>query len=502
MTIDTASPVTPRAGTAPRAQPQPWLLWGMSIVVAALGSWLLYDELPGINWTLWTLSASAGFVFCARARARAVGVERATLLTLACALAAGAAMTGMPLLQALIALCIMVLAALVVISSQEPLARRSVPKLAATPLVATAEIIAECWHRTSEAATTLHAERSLAVVRGSLLAAPIVLVFFLLLSGADPTLADWRTAAVSTLSSLEFVPQMLFFIVLGIAALGAYGIAARYPTQSADVIDRAEPRASVLADTERLIVLGSVAALFALFLVLQLSYLFGNAGGRAGSGVTFAAAAHRGFIELTLTAALSAVLIIALDRFAKRGDRENLVKYGALVLIAESIPMLLSANSRITHYEAAYGYTLLRLYVHVYIAVVCIAMILLARQTLRSIDFSQLLRQLAMTAMVALAVMAFWNHAAWIVDKNVGRYAALGQLDANYLRSLTTEMPDGVPQLVASLPQLAPGDALVLRQHLLQQRGSYGEQQPRWYAWHLRRAQANDALQRLAKSSL
>jgi len=505
MHPDTLDQATSHADASLHARPRLWLLWGMSVASAGIGTWLLYDELPGINWTLWTLTASLGFVFWARTDTRPLGAERATLLALACCLAAGAAMTGMSLLQVAIALCILMLAALVILASDTPLADESPANLTLAPLAAAAEIVTECTLRASEAATSLRAEQSLPALRGSILAAPIVIAFFLLLSAADPTLANWRTSAWSTLSSLSFVPPVLLFIILGTATLGAFGIAARRSAELDDTITHVdEPQVGVLGATERLIVLGSVAVLFAVFLILQLSYLFDNSGSRAGSGLTFADAAHRGFIELTLTATLTAVLVIALDRFALRSARENVVKYCALVLLAESLPMLLSANSRISHYEAAYGYSLLRLYVHVYIAIVGVAMLLLARQTLSSIDLGRLVQHLAITATIAIAVLSFWNHAAWIVEKNVDRYVAERKLDVMHLTRVAAAGPDAIPQLVTSLPRLAPADAAFLRRYLSEHDPSSAldEHQPRWYRWNLRRTRANDALQRLAEQEL
>jgi len=36
------------------------LLWPTAATIAAFGSWMLFDALPGINWVLWTGAAAAG----------------------------------------------------------------------------------------------------------------------------------------------------------------------------------------------------------------------------------------------------------------------------------------------------------------------------------------------------------------------------------------------------------------------------------------------------------
>jgi hypothetical protein len=433
------------------------------------------------------------------------------LLSLACVLAAGAAFTGAVLLHLAILGSMALLLSLAILAARRPLAQEAPSAKLFAPLLSAVEIAEEGKLHCAEVIGVLGARRSFPAVRGGLIAAPIVAAFFLLLSAADPTLAQWRDAVWSTLSSLSFVPQAVFFLVVGAAVLGAYRIASRTRAEAAAVTGKAEVvERSVFGATERLIVLGAVAALFAVFLVLQLSYLFGNSGARAGSGMTFADAAHRGFIELTLTATLTAALIIVLDRFAARGNREHLVRYCALLLLVESLPMLLSANSRIAHYETAYGYTLLRLYVHVYIALICVGTLLLARQVLRYIELWQLLQQMVISCMLALAVLCFWNHSAWIVIRNVDRYAVTRSMDLDYLEWLATRSPDPIPQLVASLSKLRADDAVRLRA-LLYRLWSAEESQlsgarildfrePYWYRWNLRRAQARRSLEALVAS--
>lgn len=45
---------------------QPTLLWATAATIAAFGSWMLFDALPGINWVLWTGAAAAGLLLFAR----------------------------------------------------------------------------------------------------------------------------------------------------------------------------------------------------------------------------------------------------------------------------------------------------------------------------------------------------------------------------------------------------------------------------------------------------
>ena len=127
------------------------------------------------------------------------------------------------------------------------------------------------------------AERSQGWMRGALLALPVVVVFGLLLANADPVFATLRRSLEEVLSRWDFLPRLVFFGVLFVASLGAGGLALRGSSASSPVSTPSS--CACLGRTERLVVLGAVAGLFAVFLLLQLTYLFGNAPAVAGSGI-------------------------------------------------------------------------------------------------------------------------------------------------------------------------------------------------------------------------
>ena len=141
---------------------------------------------------------------------------------------------------------------------------------------------------------------------------------------------------------------------------------------------------------ERLIVLVSVVTLFSIFFVLQISRLFGNSGGLAGSGITYAQAAHEGFGELTIAASLCATLLIGLAAGSIGGVRSRTERALSAVLILQAQLLLLSAYHRLEIYEDVYGFTELRLYVQCYTGVVFVALGQLALEILGDLTFDAL----------------------------------------------------------------------------------------------------------------
>jgi hypothetical protein len=293
-----------------------------------------------------------------------------------------------------------------------------------------------------------------------------------------------------------FLPRLIFFGVMGGIALGAYGTALRTAGPGRELLRIGVP-APRLGDTERLMIITGVASIFALFLVLQLSYLFGNAPAVQGSGVTYAEYARRGFGELTVAATLATLLIVGLDQLARRGARERRIRVVALVLIALVQLLLDSAWHRVALYEDAYGFTASRLYAKVYMAVVTLALLALAYEVWGTVDVKRLVRRVALLGVAALLVLVYWNHEGWIARRNVARFAESGKVDVRYLaRGLGM---NAVPEVVHALPQLSPESATSLRACLrLHYAGKVQPSARHWYEWNSRRERALAALRSAA----
>jgi hypothetical protein len=473
-------------------------LWLTAIGLAALGTWLLFAAAPGINCLLVVVAVSAGHLALTRAQSR----RRDGLpLALAVGLAGGAALTSNGAFHFWIGVGIVVqFAVLTLLDAGVPARSLGPLRVALAPFRAAFLMVREFAHRIgTDTPALLRDERNARTLRGIGLALPVVVLFFLILAGADPTFAAWQDAFGDVLSDFQAPGRLVFFAALSILLLGFYGVALRGPNPRAAGAQR--PPHAALSDTERFIVLGSILALFVLFLGLQASYLFGNPGARRGSGLTFAEALHRGFVEITIVVTLSAWLIIALDRYAIRGDRERRLRVVQLLLVAACLLLLVSAYHRLVSYQAAYGYTAFRIYVGIYVAAAALALALLAREICTNIDLPRLTRRVMIVAVLALCAPVYWNSAAWVVRRNLARSETTGQLDVAYLaRGLSA---DAVPAAVEALPRLPADQAAFLVKSLMERHAHLvgpARERAQWYEWNLRREAAQRALTELASN--
>ena len=470
-------------------QDQPRLLRATAAAVAGFGTWMLYDALPGLNWVLWTGAAAAGLLVYSRPR------RQQALLIVAGApvvIAGAAAVTASPPLRALICLAVMFFLAMAMLLTAGLSPQAITARFAATaPLVALKTAAVQTLRHGVEATQLIRSTRARAWVRGLVITVPVLVAFALLLAGADPVFAGWRDAVGDLLASWEFVPRVGFFLVLLVIVLGAYGYASLAPGGSPAIEAKAPGR--WLGSTERLILLAGVAALFWLFLAVQVGYFFGNLPRIPASGITFAEYARRGFGELSVVASASALLILVSERYGQDDGRRRTLLLLTLAVVAAVLLLLGSAFRRVWLYEAAYGFTTARLYAQVYMAAVAVGLALLALEVVGEFDAGRLFRRAAAAVTILFVALIYWNHEAWIARRNMDRFAGTGQLDVAYLTKGLS--PDAIPAIAERLPSLPEPMRSDIRRAVREQYAKRTENRPRtWFEWNLASSRAQQAL--------
>ncbi|NOT09443.1 MAG: DUF4173 domain-containing protein [Gemmatimonadales bacterium] len=483
---ETSEDTSPASG-AEKGEPR--LLWATAAAVAGFGTWLLFDALPGINWVLWTGAAVAGLLLFSRSRGEP---SRSVLIVggAPIAIAGAAAVTASPGLSALICLAIVFFLALLMLLTAGLSPRSITARFAATaPLVALKTAAVQATRRGIEATQLIRSTRARAWVRGLAITLPVLAGFALLLAGADPVFAAWRDAVEVLLG--EFVARMVFFVALLVVVLGAYGYAALESASSRTVEGKAPDR--WLGSTERLMLLAGVAALFWLFLAVQLGYLFGNLPRIPASGMTFAEYARRGFGELSIVASASALLIVVSERYGNDDGRAGTLRLLTFAVIAAVMLLLGSAFRRVWLYEEAYGFTTARLYAQVYMCAVAAGLVMLSLEVATDFDAGRLFRRATAAATIIFIALIYWNHEAWIARRNMDRFTNTGKLDVAYL---TQELsPDAIPAIAERLPSLPEPMRSELHRAVRERSAARNDgRQRRWFEWNLAGSRARQAL--------
>ena len=343
------------------------------------------------------------------------------------------------------------------------------------------------------------ASRVWPVVRGILIALPIVAIFASLLSSADLVFGQ-RLEEFIELFNLENLPEYIFRLVyILIFAYALAGVYLHAATQSKDekLVGEEKPVVpSFLGFTEAAIVLGSVATLFAIFVFIQFQYFFGGQNNIQIDGYTYSEYARRGFGELVTVAFFSLLLILSASGITRREmiTQRRVFSGLGIGIVALVLVMLVSAFQRLVLYETAYGFSRLRTYTHVFI--LWLALLLVAVVVL---EILQRERAFALAAVIAslgfVLSLGIMNVDGFIVQQNVERTLRGEDFDASYLMELSA---DGVPALAAayqtqSLPAIVKeGVGAALACYVYRQTRE-SDPMP-WQSLHLSRANATRIL--------
>lgn len=284
------------------------------------------------------------------------------------------------------------------------------------------------------------------ILKGIFLAVPFLSVFLLLFSSADLVFHKY----VSDLISFDVNPEIIFrlFLVLALTIfyIGAYGYA--FEEKENQVITK--PRVYRLEKLESAVLLGLINLLFFVFILFQLTYLFGGEANISLQGFTYAEYARRGFFELIAVAAISLLLLLGVEKYVAKKETAHFREFKILgtALVIQVGLIMASALRRLSLYEQAYGFTVLRLYSHVFIIFLAVAFGFLLYKIHKNQEEKNFAYHVFLSLIFFLAAMNFLNPEAFVARRNLERFYQTGDLDVSYLSSLSS---DALPQTIKVL---------------------------------------------------
>ncbi|MFL5614479.1 MAG: DUF4153 domain-containing protein [Gemmatimonadaceae bacterium] len=220
--------------------------------------------------------------------------------------------------------------------------------------------------RESELGSEMSSRRGRATLalRAVVLAAPVILVFGLLLGSADPMFGALVAIPPidlgNAMSHLMLTAFASWFIAGGLR--GAFGEGRRAsPSRFGSMF--------ALGTLDVTAILGSIVALFGIFLGVQVGWLFGGERlVRSTTGLSYAEYARHGFFELVWVTLLLLPVLLGTRAFIRDGDekavrRHRMLATPLLVLVAG---VMASAMGRMALYVHYYGPSVDRLYASVF----------------------------------------------------------------------------------------------------------------------------------------
>jgi hypothetical protein len=260
--------------------------------------------------------------------------------------------------------------------------------------------------------------RAKSVVRATLIALPLLLVFGVLLGSADPVFG-----ALFKLPNIDLGTVMSHLLLAGFFTWVVGGW-----LYGAVLNDKPSPRLTdgmpiTLGSLDITIVLGALVALFGLFVGVQIGWLFGGERlVRATTGLGYAQYARHGFFELVWVSLLVLPVLLA-SRSALRDEDATAVRRHRLLsvpIVALVGGIMVSAFGRMALYVHYYGLSMDRLFATVFMCWLAIVFAWFGLTVLRGRprDFAA---GMTITGFLTLAGLGLVNPEALVARVNVSR---------------------------------------------------------------------------------
>ena len=281
----------------------------------------------------------------------------------------------------------------------------------------------------------------LRIIKGVIMAVPILIIFGLLFSQADLAFSQFIKGFVDITVSERTMQYLVLLVVVFVAALSFLSYIF-FPKPVQPVLLGEKPDAVVQPGKgiEVMVFLGLISALFLLFIGFQITYLFGGEANIVNTGFTYAEYARRGFWELLAVAILSLLVLLASEKYARaesKKDKRFLIP--ALILIAEVLVVIVSAFKRLSLYIDAYSMTMMRFYVAGFIMLLLVLFILLAIKIIKSKPEQFFTFGTLLSVAVFLIAVNVANPDAFIAKFNLAQYSRTGKIDVLYMGALSAD---------------------------------------------------------------
>lgn len=338
--------------------------------------------------------------------------------------------------------------------------------------------------------------------RALLIMMPILLVFTLLLTHADPVFGS-----LLTFPDIRVDVVLSHIVLAGFFAWVVAGWLRRaLLAQPGGSATRELPLPFTLGATDVTFTLGALNALFAAFVLVQVGWL---SGGEAlvlrTTGLGYAEYARRGFFELMGVAGLLLPVLLGVQALVPASDERTHRVYRrlALPLVALLGAIMFSAAARMRLYIHYYGISTDRLFASAFMIWLAIVFAWLALTVLRSRPRT-FATGLVTSAFAVLFALGILNPDALVARANLARGAAAASTatgaDLRYVASLGG---DAVPLVVSALTardgaaaSASPAERCEAADILL--RRWMGKQSTRmannWTQWNLARSRASRAV--------
>lgn len=257
--------------------------------------------------------------------------------------------------------------------------------------------------------TVRKSSKNQALLNGLFLSIPIVGVLGFLLIQADPIFGKLTQDFLSSILERAIVSFILFIAILAFAKL--------YVKENKDVLEKIDDQNPVESKGyEFMVVLGSVAILFGIFILIQFQYLFSKPDiarlQEIGiASLTYSEYVRKGFFELLIVASIVIGLIsFVVSKIKKNVGKEKILiqTFGGVVLFQTGL-ILWSDLMRLKLYADENGLTRARIFGFIFLIYLAYLLIIMLIELMQRINQKQLFAAIVPLTLVVLASLTMIN---------------------------------------------------------------------------------------------
>lgn len=439
------------------------LLAGFAALIAIWTDVLFYRTDLGINFPLWVASIVGLAIVAGHRFARPLPADRVGVLATAVLLCTVTAWRDSGPLQAFGILGTLALLAIgfglapgLAIRRVSPVAcvAAAIAVAASFPVAIVRLAISGKWQTAGRGRTSARALLALRVV---VLTVPLLVVFGLLFKAADAVFASQVDRVIDL--NFDGVGPHVFWLIFGFV-IAAAALTTSVAVTLPDDIEVALPEHHRLGRVEVAIALGLLSTLFALFVAVQVRYLFGGEDAVTSSiDLTYAQYAREGFFQLVVASLLLLPVLAGID-WARRRDvySSRLFLAFSITLVALLFVIMASAWQRLAIYRDAFGLTESRFYAAATLPWLAVALVWFLVSVARR-RMEHFLAGAALLAVSVLLALTALNPDGLIARTNLSRLDDGRPFDATYASILSA---DAIPTLIERLDTLPAAEQCIL----------------------------------------
>jgi len=284
---------------------------------------------------------------------------------------------------------------------------------------------------------------------GLAISIPLILIILSLLASGDLVFGEFLDKIVIWIQKLNlaiFIKQ--FFLILFISVIAFSYFNSFFKSRKNLQVESQESKIGSKGTMDPVItvtVLSLVNLVYLLFILVQFAYMFGAIKNALPPEYSYAEYARKGFFELLTVTLINFVILLVGITFKPKDSKvvDKVIQTLHSLLVVSTIVLLVSAFSRMSLYEAAFGYTYLRVLTHSFMMLLFV-LFLIALYKIWN-DRIHLLKSYIVISLVAYLVLNFVNIDVFIINKNLDRFSKTGDLDEYYLTTLSY---DSIPPII------------------------------------------------------